>query len=94
MKRNKNWYLTIEPRVRKLVNLLRNNGFNTTCSCGHEMTIELVLSNHLEEVERLAIFLIENNIKGFRIDSQLYVPKDGFWDRRATIILNPFSPRK
>lgn len=35
------WYEEcIEPEVRELVRLLRNNGFNTTCSCGHEMYVE------------------------------------------------------
>ena len=72
MKKKENWYQNIEPAVRKLVYLLRNNGFNTTCSCGHEMTIELTLGNHLDEVERLANFLVENNIKGFRIDINLF----------------------
>ena len=51
------------------------------------MYIELTLGNHLDEVENLANFLVENGYKGFRIDVQLLVPKDGFWDRRATVKL-------
>lgn len=81
----KDWYSQIEPEIRGLVKLLRDNGFNTTCSCGHEMTIELVLGNHLDEVERLANFLVENGYKDFRISVEVYVPNDGYWDRRATI---------
>ena len=84
------WYQQIEPEIRDLVKLLRNNGFNTTCSCGHKMYIELTLGNHLDEVEHLAIFLVENGYKGFRIGVQLYVPKDGLWDRRATINLKEY----
>lgn len=84
-KEKKDWYSYIEPEVRELVRLLRDNGFNTTCSCGHEMTIELALGNHLDEAERLANFLVDNGYKGFRIDVSLSVPKAGFWDRRATI---------
>ena len=87
----KDWYKQIEPEVRETVKLLRNNGFNTTCSCGHEMSIELTLGNHLGEVEALATFLVDNKYKGFKIDVQLYVPKDGYWDRRATIIFNTLS---
>jgi hypothetical protein len=30
----------IEEPIRDIVRLLRNNGFNTTCSCGHKMYIE------------------------------------------------------
>jgi len=81
------WYQNIEAPIRELVKLLRNNGFNTTCSCGHKMTIELDLGNNMDEVENLASFLRENNYSGFRIDCQLYVPKDGFWIRRAIIHL-------
>jgi len=35
------WYQeNIEPEVRDLVKYLRNNGINTTCSCGHEGYVE------------------------------------------------------
>ena len=89
--KTKDWYAQIEPEIREIVRLLRNNGFNTTCSCGHEMNVELTLGNHLNEVERLAIFLVENGYNNFIIDARLCVPKYGFWDRRATIIFNKFS---
>jgi hypothetical protein len=35
-----NWYLNIESEVRDVVSHLRNNGINTECSCGHDMTIQ------------------------------------------------------
>lgn len=36
-----NWYdENIESEIRELVKILRNNGFNTTSSCGHKMEIE------------------------------------------------------
>lgn len=88
------WYKIIEPKIRPLVKLLRNNGFNTTCSCGHEMTVEFALGNHLGEVEQLATFLVENGYKGFRIDIRLTVPKNGFWDRRATVYLKDRTPKR
>lgn len=36
-----NWYENIEKEVRELVHILRDNGFNTTCSCGHAKYVEL-----------------------------------------------------
>lgn len=36
-----NWYEeNIEEPIRGIVKILRNNGFNTECSCGHEMYIQ------------------------------------------------------
>lgn len=35
------WYDTIEPEIRHIVKLLRDNGFNTECSCGHEMYVQI-----------------------------------------------------
>ena len=34
------FYDQIEEPVRPLVRVLRDNGINTTCSCGHKMTIQ------------------------------------------------------
>lgn len=36
------WYEEfIEEEIRPVVRLLRDNGFNTFCSCGHKMYVEL-----------------------------------------------------
>ena len=36
-----NWYDEyIEEPIRDLVKLLRDSGFNTECSCGHEMYVQ------------------------------------------------------
>jgi len=35
------WYEQIEPGVRAFVRHLRNRGFNTTCSCEHEMLVQI-----------------------------------------------------
>jgi hypothetical protein len=83
----KDWYDNIEKPVRPAVKLLRDHGINTTCSCGHDMYIEVVLGNHLEEVEHIANILVDNGYLNFNIDAQLTVPVDGYWDRRATIKL-------
>jgi len=38
---NSDWYDEfIEEGVRDVVRLLRANGYNTTCSCHHDMTIQ------------------------------------------------------
>ena len=51
-----NWYddLIDEP-VRDLVKILRNNGFNTTGSCGHEMNIEgdIVMDCELQRLHKI-----------------------------------------
>ena len=56
------FYNDIEPEIREIVKVLRDNGINTTCSCGHKMYVEAdvipdgtlqvihkVLFNHLTE---------------------------------------------
>jgi len=61
------WYEKyIEEPIRPLVKLLRNNGFNTTCSCGHQMYVEME-NYHAEEVEDLYNLLMENGYHNFRI---------------------------
>ena len=43
------WYLDhIEPPLRELVHYLRNQGVNTSCSCGHEMWVEVANSLMLD----------------------------------------------
>jgi hypothetical protein len=78
----------IEEPIRDIVRLLRDNGINTTCSCGHDMHVEIELGNHMDEVERIAGFLWDNGYKVFKIECTLRAPSDGFWDRRATIHFN------
>lgn len=39
--RGDEWYdVMIEDPLKGLVKILRNNGFNTECSCGHDMYIQ------------------------------------------------------
>jgi len=65
------WYDIIEKPIRPLVKLLRDNGFNTVCSCGHDMTIQAdltpdgelfrlhkLLFNYLSEKGRLVSYTI------------------------------------
>jgi len=38
------WYKEyIEEDIRPLVKLLRENGFNTECSCGHDMYVQCLI---------------------------------------------------
>jgi hypothetical protein len=87
------WYeKKIEPEVRELVRLLRNNGVNTTCSCGHEMFIEAsyIPDESIMETYRLICnHLHENHIpRRFRAKWEVTVI-DGspFW--HIEIDLNP-----
>jgi hypothetical protein len=56
------WYDLIEPGVREIVRLLRNNGFNTIMSCEHTMTVclELPVSECGKETARLRDLLRKN----------------------------------
>ena len=62
------WYRNIEEPVCNLVKLLRDNGFNTFCSCGHlpQPYIQMEWYED-EEVTRLYNLLVENNYRNFRI---------------------------
>ena len=54
------WYDEhIEPGIRDIVRLLRDNGFNTTCSCEHSMDVEGVMMTD-GEMKRLHDTLFNN----------------------------------
>lgn len=61
------WYEeTIEPEIRPIVKLLRNNGFNTTCSCGREMYVEceIITDGTLQKLDNL---LFNNGFTDYKI---------------------------
>lgn len=62
-----NWYNQIEEPVRELVRLLRNNGFNTFCSCGHERSIQIEWYSFEEEIRRLYNLLWDSGYKNFEL---------------------------
>jgi hypothetical protein len=78
------WYDCIEPEVRELVYLLRNNGWNTVCSCEHAMTVQVELQK-MDEMEDLATFLIENGAKEFEMSGNLDNVGGGYWRRWCEI---------
>ena len=63
-----NWYEeNIEEPVREVVKLLRENGINTVCSCGHKMYVECNFIDVLD-AERVWHLLVNNGYKGFKIE--------------------------
>jgi len=59
------FYQEIEEPIRELVRVLRDNGINTTCSCGHEMYIEADIfpNGDLYTIHRsLFDYLADNNM--------------------------------
>ncbi len=65
MSKNK-WFNHIEKPIRKLVILLRNNGFNTFCSCGCKPNPYIQMECYSDdEITKLYNLLIENGYKNF-----------------------------
>lgn len=61
------WYKeNIEEEIRDIVRLLRDNGINTECSCGHDMYIQCQYVND-EEIDKVKILLLENEHFDFTI---------------------------
>ncbi len=85
------WYNQIEPGIRKQVRLLRDHGFNTTCSCEHDMTIQVDIHNG-EEIQPIWYLLSNAGYRGFKIEASVSVPPDGFPTARAEIYFNEWRP--
>ena len=92
MSEQEDWYDGLEPGVREVVRLLRDNGFNTRCSCEHNMEIQLDVQ-HADDGERLATLLCEAGHSGFVIRVHIEVPPDGYWQRSMAVKLQswPFG---
>jgi hypothetical protein len=91
MKGKPSWYGSLEPPIRGVVKLLRDNGWNTTCSCGHGMWVELDIYTYMDDLEALRNLLIENGYKDFTIKADMRV-QDLWPIRRAVIYLGNFVP--
>jgi len=59
------WYERLEPGIKKVVYLLRNNGFNTVSSCGEEMWVQIL--GDAEDIKPLWDFLVEKGYHDFNI---------------------------
>ena len=70
----KDWYEErIEEPVRDIVKLLRDNGFNTECSCGHNMEVQCqyLIDGEFFELHKLIYnYLYE---KGEKVDFEIDV---------------------
>ena len=65
------WYEEyIEEPIRPLVRLLRDNGFNTTSSCGHDMWVEMEFVDD-SDIRTLQELLREGGYGYFRIIATL-----------------------
>ena len=85
------WYERIEQPVRELVKLLRDNGFNTTCSCGHDKSIQMEWYGFEEEVRDLYNLLGQNGYKDFEL--RLFWPSSGIGRYIELRLLNePYPP--
>ncbi len=85
------FYSNIEKPIRDIVRELRDNGINTTCSCGHDMTIQadLIVSGELQIIHNtLFNHLIEGNPNiSYDIEVKLEVRKGMLWRCWADIII-------
>jgi hypothetical protein len=61
------WYEEfIEPEIRSIVKLLRDNGINTECSCGHKMWVQFqVIDNEPQIVDKI---LCNSGYKNYLIE--------------------------
>lgn len=67
------WYdVYIEPGIREQVELLRTNGFNTECSCEHEMYVQCTLTVD-GEMKRLHDLLYNNGYRNYEINTKIKV---------------------
>ena len=71
------WYQRIEEPIRKEVKLLRDNGFNTECSCGHEMYVQCEYLAE-GEIQRLHNLLFNQGYRNFKTDGN---PSFKIWCR-------------
>ena len=73
MSKDINWYEEyIEEGIRKEVKLLRDNGFNTECSCGHEMYVQCQYLID-GEIQRLHNLLFNNGYRNYTINVQVQI---------------------
>lgn len=64
-----NWYEKyIEPEIRDVVRLLRNNGVNTECSCGHQMWVQFQVIS-IDDVDRVDKLLTNSGYRNFSIEA-------------------------
>lgn len=91
MPRPNSFYANIEAPIRSLVRLLRDNGWNTTCSCGHGMWVELDLYMYMDDLEALRCLLLDHGYHDFTIKADLRCV-DQWPVRCASVYLGNYIP--
>jgi len=75
------WYDSIEEPIRDVVKLLRDNGFNTMNSCGHEMTIEC---NHfLNGESKRLYYLVYDYLKNNNKEIKFSISTHSYFDNNT-----------
>jgi len=75
------WYSnTIEEPVRNIVRALRNNGINTECSCGHDMTIQCQTIDPTTELLNIRTVFFALGITKYRLELIREVIDDQHFD--------------
>jgi len=91
-KRKSDWYSFIEKPIRRLVRILRRNGFNTTCSCGHLPEPYIQMEWYADdEVSKLYDLLIKNGYKDFSVEARWFYTGVN-QEKTLTIIFHPRLP--
>ena len=85
------WYEeNIELEVRDIVRALRNEGINTTASCGHEMWIEANVTCIREDLRAIKTVLLEKKLCfDLTLKSHKYSDKEGIFEWWYIQILDP-----
>lgn len=66
------WYNeNIEPEIRAVVKLLRDNGINTECSCGHEMYVQFQIFPHNDTMSNVDYILYDAGYRDYKINSEI-----------------------
>jgi len=85
-----NWYSeNIEEPVRDLVKLLRDNGINTECSCGHKMYVQcqFIPDRQIMDIENL---LLLNGYSNYKLSIEIK-RIDGHYYGNMIIFLPPYD---
>lgn len=76
------FYLEIETGVRELVQILRNHGVNTECSCHHDWYVQCQTVDPTTELRRIADAMDEAGVRKYVVKLEREViPDCGIFNR-------------
>ena len=79
------WYDSLEPGIRDVVRLLRDNGFNTECSCEHEGYVQCAYFAD-GELARLDNLLFNAGYRDYSLEVEI-VREDGHGRSGVNLVL-------